>query len=151
MGRSGRQSEAWEDEEQLKPSNRPLTAAFAGACCQPWSRIGARGGMTHPATEPWLIWKNEMQSLSYDFTHLENSDMFPIEAFSDGMDADNEIVYIRLDPSIVGWPVSGARLLATALRRETLIWAGPSAARREWPGAGARLLRDGATTGDSKS
>ena len=41
------------------------------------------------------------------------------------VEAGARVIYCKVSPSDLGWPVSGTRSLATSLRLDSLLWLGP--------------------------
>lgn len=68
----------WQGPSGASPSERPVTAAVAGATCTPWCSSGARMGYSDDATEPYLLWLEEMKQTRPDLVFFENSPNFPI-------------------------------------------------------------------------
>jgi hypothetical protein len=114
----------WKDP-QMPAGKRPLTMNLSGPVCLPWSQLGKEEGMAHMATEAWLIWIKDLEQQMFDFSFLENSKKMPVNLFGDGVGKHCAVISVVHGPEVMGWPVNRSRLLASGLRRETLVWLGP--------------------------
>ena len=117
---------AWRDPTGGNPTCRPLTCGFAGPVCLPWSPYGKQEGDGHMATEAWHIWIKDMQAQGFDYTFFENSSKCPKHIFAEPMAPSSHVVSFPVGPETLGWPSRRLRLMGCAIKRESLVWCGPT-------------------------
>eukprot|EP00969_Alexandrium_andersonii_P339545 15009255-Alexandrium_andersonii.AAC.2 len=50
---------------------------ISGPCCTPWTSMGLRSGLGHPAVEAWNIWSWGLTDTTYGVITIENSEDMP--------------------------------------------------------------------------
>jgi hypothetical protein len=88
----------WTNPSDARPSKRPRLSNIAGTLCTPWSSLGKRTGLGHPATEPWWVWAADVADTKYDEISFENSPHFPIDLFKDVVGQKAKVVSIVFGP-----------------------------------------------------
>lgn len=106
---------------------KPLTISIAGPTCTPWTQLGASLQTADIEQFHYLLYYQELVELGYDFAHMENSRYFPVELFAEELTPSHHVISCDVcAESCTGFPVVRRRQLCSAVRKETLVWVGPT-------------------------
>ena len=82
--------------------------------------------MADPRSLPMAIWSAERRRKPAHLIFFENSPLFPTGQLYDFAQKDSMILFCKLCPSDIGWPVRRRRLLSVCIDLRFLLWTGPS-------------------------
>ena len=113
--------------ESADTSATPLSYACAGSMCTPWSSYGPRSGLSSEHTESFQIALTDLSFSGHDIIVIENSPNMPVELLMEKLNVEKyHCVWAYLGPEDIAWPAHRRRLLFAGIRRESLVWVGPS-------------------------
>ncbi|CAE7244378.1 unnamed protein product [Symbiodinium sp. CCMP2592] len=111
------------------PSQQKLRVNVAGTTCIGWSQAGKGLHFADPSERPHAIWATERLRRA----ELEREDVFfsectpryPVKEKLGFLDETHELLSVKLDPMMLGWPVRRTRLFTVGLNKRTMAWLGP--------------------------
>eukprot|EP00971_Amphidinium_carterae_P080550 1593769-Amphidinium_carterae.4 len=105
----------------------PLTFACAGAMCTPWSSFGSHDGLSSQHTESFQLCMADLVASDFDVITIENSPNMPVSLLMNKFGVSRyHCLWHFVGPEDIGWPSQRRRLWFTAIRRESLLWTGPT-------------------------
>ena len=88
----------FQDPEGLPERKRPLTMSFVGMPCTPFTSWGNMDGDGHPAIEAVNLCLAEMSCSNLDILGIEESDKFPVSAWTDALPSHYLPIYCIFGP-----------------------------------------------------
>ena len=103
-----------------------LTMFGSGPMCTPWCPSGKQMGYADPAADIYHIHVCGQQVYQPDCSFTENSFLFPPQAFIARMSPTHDVIQLTFGCDQIGWASNRRRWMAWSVKRETLVWTGPT-------------------------
>ena len=119
---------SFQQPADVPSAQRPIMAVIGGPMCLPYTSFGKNVlGLAHPSTESLLVYTNDVAVGTYDLATLENSANMPVAIFQSKVEKHNvmKVVSCTFGPEDGGSGANRTRLMATALKNESILWVGP--------------------------